>query len=218
MTGFISLVECIKDMKGSFVGTVITQSDLNSGTAQDGKDWTNKKFTIEDTTSKISLTAWGDDIKKLELHRTYEFVSFYFKTYKEQVQLSFGNYGSATEISTPKQEKLPDADPMKTIPDDTSKPLPQFNPNSLNIVCENTVLLLQIEKYVKETFQEFRPMDVNNGQKVGLYIKIIYDELQKLSSTIKFEKPIPGPGFASIGPDAGIKTSSDSDDSEVEVE
>jgi len=57
LTDFTSIVECTKNMKGAFVGTVMAQSDLSSGTDKNGKDWTKKNFTIEDTTGRISLTA-----------------------------------------------------------------------------------------------------------------------------------------------------------------
>jgi len=97
MADFISLADAREAMKGNFIGNVLKVGDLSSGT-KDGKDWTRKNFTIQDTSAEMILTAWNGEIKLLEYGKTYEFTGMWFKPYKEDVNLAFGKGGKAVEI------------------------------------------------------------------------------------------------------------------------
>lgn len=201
-TDFQTIEQCKLAKKGAFIGVIIKQSDLNSGTSNKGtsdeKDWTNKRFTITDANDEIELTAWGDDIEKFKLGNKYEFTGFWFKEYQGTVQLSVGKYGkvnligTATTPSPKEQTPLPEikehpqitnTDQLQRLAEPTT-PLPEVGPNLEVFSEEQCIQLLQIEKVVKETMTKFAPTEIQSGQKIGMHTKEIYRESKKF----KFEK------------------------------
>jgi hypothetical protein len=179
-TEFKTLKECIEAKKGAFIGVIIKQGDLNSGTTND-KDWTNKKFTITDATGDIELTAWGDEIAQFKVGNKYEFTGCWFKEYNEEPVLAMGKYGKAKLIGTATVVEQTAA----TEPGDTptheeakgpSKPLGQLAPQTAEDVGLETVYLLQIEAEVKKVMKEYSPGEPNN-QKVGMFVKEIYRKM-----------------------------------------
>lgn len=189
MTEFISLSDARQAMKGNFVGTVMAISDLKAG-SKDGKDWTNKRITIEDTTARITLTAWNDEIKLFEHGKTYEFESCWFQLYKEDVNLSISKFGKvrlAQMPAEPKQTTMPPPAPnpsqvldhtMMERKEETNK-LPQPSEALIHFVNQEDVLILQINEIVRNNAKD---MGIpNNDPFVGLRVKEIYRESKKLN-------------------------------------
>jgi len=194
-TDFQTIEQCKLAKKGAFIGVIINQSDLNSGTSNKGtsseKDWTNKRFTITDNNDEIELTAWGDEIEKFKVGNKYEFTGFWFKEYKGTMQLSVGKGGKVNLIGTTITDIPKEQTPLqKHVDDDIAKsykegvPLPEIGPNLAVFSEEQCIQLLQIEKIVKETMTKFAPDKIHEGQKVGMHTKEIYRESKKF----KFEK------------------------------
>lgn len=196
-TDFQTLEQCKKDKKGAFIGVIIKQSNLNSGTSNKGtsdeKDWTNKRFTIADANDEIELTAWGEDIENFCVGSKYEFTGFWYKEYQGNTQLSVGKFGkvnligNATIPAPPKQGQTTMPEPQETV-GDSLKPakssLPEIGANLAVFSEEQCIQLLQIEKVVKETMTKFAPTEIQSGQKIGMHVKEIYRESKKF----KFEK------------------------------
>jgi len=202
-TDFQTIEQCKLDKKGAFIGFIIKQGDLKSGTSNKGtsseKDWTNKRFTISDANDEIELTAWNGDIEKFKVGNKYEFTGFWFKEYQGAVQLSVGKYGKVNLIGTattePKgvdfgklnakiEDDNPEPQPAVGQLAPPTNPLPEIGPNLEVFSEEQCIQLLQIEKVVKETMNKFEPNKIHEGQKVGMHVKEIYRESKKF----KFEK------------------------------
>lgn len=211
-TDFQTIEQCKFAKKGAFIGVIIKQSDLNSGTSNKGtsseKDWTNKRFTITDANDEIELTVWGDDIEKFKVGNKYEFTGFWFKEYQGTIQLSVGKFGkvnligTATEPAPSGQTTLPEtkeypnitnADQLQKIKDEVAAekeatPLPEIGPNLAVFSEEQCIQMLQIKKVVKETMTKFAPTEIQSGQEIGMHTKEIYRESKKF----KFEKASEG--------------------------
>lgn len=210
---FQTLKECIEAKKGAFIGVIIKQGDLTSGTSNPGtsseKDYTYKRFTIQDATGDIELTAWNGDIEKFKVGNKYEFTGFWFKEYKNVIGLAVGKGGKNKLIGTTitdipqEQTTLPEPNnninennikdvkniDFKKLADAAQAPqLPEIGPNLAVFSEEQCIQLLQIEKIVKETQSKFAPTEIQSGQKVGMHTKEIYRESKKF----KFEKASEG--------------------------
>jgi hypothetical protein len=175
-------------MKGSFIGTVIKQSDLKSGT-KDGEDWTMKKFTIEDATDSIELTAWGDEINRIKVGYKYEFTNLWWKTYKDSPTLAFGKFATIKNVGS---AQIPTKDVAQEVIDKVEtiekKPLGDLMPMALEYVQLETIYLLQVETEVKKIMKEYGS-DMDGG-KIGMFTKEIYRKM----SNVNFK--IAGDGFS----------------------
>lgn len=176
MTEFISLSDARQAMKGSFVGTVISIGDLKSGT-KDGNDWSNKKITVEDTSARITLTVWNEEIKLFELNKTYEFHTPWFKMYKDEPVLALGKFAQIVKITSTQQEAITANEPEKPIDDTSLESLPEISDMFKDFIRIETVSLLSIEAEVRETMKPFRK--IINDQHVGMITKEIYRESKK---------------------------------------
>lgn len=176
-TNFITIKEAKAAKKGSFIGVVIKQGDLKSGTTND-KDWTKKTFTIEDTSDNVILTAWGDEeISRFKVGNKYEFTSFCWKEYEGKTTLSVGNYGNLKLIGT---DEIQRENKQTTMPENTETrgeingvPLPEFS--NERWVRQQALVLLQIEEVVTKVMLIHKPkLSEINHQKVGMFVKEIY--------------------------------------------
>lgn len=163
-------IEDFKKRKGNsnFVGTVITESTIFTGTRANGSYWSKRYFTIQDCTDKIILTAWNDEIDKISLGKTYEFKSMSISEFLGQKQLGFGTHGSVIELC---------ASPLHVKP--TDKPqLPEITPNTKQHIIDDTILLIQIENQVRETIKETIGKSDPVPQLVGMYTRLIYRDIK----------------------------------------
>lgn len=162
-------------MNGAFIGTVIAQSDLASGT-RDGKDWTKKNYTIEDSGDRVTLTAWGENIGKVKVGCKYEFIGFWWKTYQEKIFLDFGNYGEVNLIGTDEVKQEPTKEEI--MPDGKALKIPRFDDAGVitNIQDEATKLFM-INQIVWKTIKDYQ-IDPNGGM-IGQFTEIIYNKFFK---------------------------------------
>lgn len=186
-TNFLTIKECVAAKKGSFIGVVVKQGDLKSGTTN-GKDWTKKTFTIQDTTADVILTAWGDEeISRFKVGNKYEFTNCWWKEYEGKVTLAVGNYAVIKLIGTDwiaknekTQETLPEHPPEETRGEINGDTLPEFK--NAAWVRAQTQELLQIEKVVVEIMTKYSPkLKELNPAKVGMFVREIYIFNQKYS-------------------------------------
>lgn len=199
MTDFKTIEQCKSEMKGNFIGTVISQGDLKSGT-KDGRDWTKKNFLIEDATSSIEITAWNEDIQKLKVGGKYEFCGCWWKEYDGKPTLSFGKYAQVKLIGTaPTTQSTMETSGSgtETVQSNSSstetqtephEELPATNENFKEFIRAECLSINQTEREVREFMKEF---GLNfNDNKIGMMTKEIYRESKK----VKFEKI--GDGFS----------------------
>ena len=196
MTDFVTIKEGIRlfleDNKRnpSFIGTVYAQSDLRSGT-KDGRDWTNRTFTIEDSTDEIELTAWGDEIKLIKIGYKYEFTTPWWKDYEGKVQLGLGKWASikcvgsaetptiVNDVTSEQQQPETGDDPKEPT---KVAPLPATSELLDHFIMDETIFLLQIEQGIKKYLKQFDPQPLVD-QKVGMFVKILYAESKKTNLT-----------------------------------
>ena len=100
-TDFITITEAKAALKGSIKAIVINESDLKAGTTN-GKDWTKRSFTIEDSSGRIEMTTWNEDVKKFKVGYTYEIVNPWWKEYEGKPQLDLGKYAQVTMVRSDK--------------------------------------------------------------------------------------------------------------------
>lgn len=192
--GFKQVKDAEAGEKLSFIGTVIKQDDLKSGT-KNGQDYTYKKFTIQDVTGDIELVAWNDDVKQFKIGNKYEFIDTWCKDYQGKLSLGI-TYAKVKLIGTSTtQATMPESTTTtpEPTPEDAKPSKEEINGNKLPASIEafnefveiETVMLLQIEKTVTSTMKHYLPKltDVN-GQKVGMFVKEIY----RLAKQTNFKK------------------------------
>ena len=176
-TDFITIKEAKAAKKDSFIGVVVNQGDLKSGTKND-KDWTKKTFTIQDTTADVILTAWGDEeISRFKVGNKYEFVGCWWKEYEGKVTLAIGNYAVIKLIGTddignnPKQTTMPEN--TETRGEINGEELPEYSNEQW--VRKQALELLQIEEVVIQVMLIHKPkLSEINHQKLGMFVKEIY--------------------------------------------
>jgi hypothetical protein len=173
MTDFISLKDAKAKKEGSFVGTVKDAGKLTSGTTKDGRDWTKKVFTIEDTTDITTFVVWNSEVS-LEVGMTYEFVECWWKVHNGTVSLQLGNNGKVNQATIPAVGEPKEDQPPSKIQD-----LPEIPPNAKDMISKDTVLLLQIEHEVRETMKEFMAEGNIVPQQVGMFVRLIYQQLKQ---------------------------------------
>ena len=117
-TEFVSIKEATAALKGSIKAIVINESDLKSGTTN-GKDWTKRSFTIEDSSGRIEMTIWNEDVKKFKVGYTYEIVNPWWKQYEGKPQLDLGKYAQVTIVAS---EKAP-AEHSPIPPEEPTEPV-----------------------------------------------------------------------------------------------
>jgi len=162
--------ERLKNLKG----IVSKVSDLKSGTTDKG-DWTMKIFTFEDPTGIIDMACFNGDIKKFEKGFTYEIENFWWKEKDGKYSAALGGY--AKIIKTPTEQQTPlETHVEKTEP--TGTPLPEISEALRNFVVEEDILLLQIEEVIATNHLKWTGKGAN-GQRVGLHVKLIYEQARK---------------------------------------
>jgi len=120
-TEIITIKEAKANLKGAIKATVVKVGDLNAG-SKNGKDWTNRKFTLDDGSEIIDITCWNDDTKKFQLGVTYQIVNAWWKEYQGKPQLDLGRYAQVTIVGSdkvPEQTKI-ETPGVKQIPTPTS--------------------------------------------------------------------------------------------------
>lgn len=177
-TEFQTLNNAKDGEKISFIGYITKMGDLKSGTNDKG-DYTYKKFTIQDETASLELTAWNDEIKKFSLGGKYEIINAYAKEYKGKVGISI-QYAEVKLIG--KEEKQETLESKQESPPKEATKLPSM-PDALDCFTETqTIKILQIEETVRKTLKHFKPlppMQSYDGGYIGMMVKEIYRLSQK---------------------------------------
>lgn len=203
MSEFLSIANVKETRKGSFKGTCIKATDLDSGT-KNGKDWTKKVYTLQDPSGDIELTCWGDEIKLFEVGQFFEVENPWWKERKDKPGVwnaGIGDYCHVTKVDNPptqKPEETPDPpqpwmEPGKpTIDTSDSSPaevtsvgvpkLPEFDTDMSIIIGKEAVTLLMIKKRVEKSITQFEK-NPHQGM-LWQMTEIIYDKHFK----VKFEK------------------------------
>lgn len=191
-TIFVNIEDVLDLNKGSFKGTCISQSDLKSGT-KDGKDWLMKKFTLEDTTGTIQITAWSEEIKLFKVGLFYEIETPWFKQYEGKWSCNIGEFCKVTAVNPPvdatpaaTEEIKPEPQSPRSVNGDK---LPPMLENAKMKVTAETLTLLQIEAEVRATMELFQPRLSTEGAKIGMFTKEIYRLMNSATFTkAKVEK------------------------------
>lgn len=141
-TEFVTIKEAVDANKGNFIGTVIKQSELKSGT-KNGRDWTRRIFTIQDATSEVELTCFGDEIQFFKVGGKYEIFPWWKEKYEGKTNLGIGKYGKAHLIGT---------DEINNKPTE-SEPTPESKPTTEPPA--QTVMLTTNQKIVHDEIWAF---------------------------------------------------------------
>lgn len=177
MSEFIPLSQALEDGKGNFIAKVIAVSDIKEG-AKDGRAWKKQTATLKDNTAEVKITMWNEDVNMLTLNKTYQFESLMWKEYQGKNQPQTGKYTQIQLVDdmTLSNTSSHDVAVPESIPGDIPK-LPEFPEDICKIIQMRAVELLQIEDNVVKILEQYRPREVNNGQKIGMMTRTIFSYL-----------------------------------------
>lgn len=195
---FITLAESKVATKGSIVVTVTNIGELKAGSSG-ARDWTRKDITVQDSSGSESMSVWGDDIKRFALNHKYELVGIYWKENKGKQYLNFGQYsqirdcGVATEKgqdtieNSAEPEKAPTSEEyLKQKQEEIKKQQEILNKKLDGIFTTDQIKTLENEIdiiYAIELLitKQLKTIEIDpNVQKVGMYVKLIYDNMDKI--------------------------------------
>ena len=186
-TEFISIKEAVENHKGSFKGSCIKASDLKAGSGAKG-DWTMKKFTLQDPSGEVEIGCFNEEINYFKVGGFYEIDNPWFKEYQDREN----NTKFSCNLGQYCKVKLVDNPPTQTtIPKDSSEeiePEPKGrgsvngeeipgikNPETLEFVDSQTLILLQFREAVKVRMLKYSPrISEVNGAELGGYTLEIY--------------------------------------------
>ncbi|TFF89363.1 MAG: DUF2240 family protein [Promethearchaeota archaeon] len=83
---------------------VIKKESIREVTSKSGEDYRIGDFLVADETGCITLTAWNEDIEKIEVGKVYELANGYINEFRGSLSLNIGKYGDLEESS----EKIED--------------------------------------------------------------------------------------------------------------
>lgn len=194
---FLKITEAKSANKGSFIGTVIKQGDLKSGTTKDGKDWTKKVFTLEDDSDSIEITTWDEEIKLFKVGNKYEITNPWWKMYEGKLNLNVGQHCQVKLIGTCASQSTIEASAPTTAPtsDEYLKQKQKeiqeqeiknksnleekiqslFTNDELELMDKESNRLLVLESFwiKKLTIGGIAP----NPNRVGMFVKLLDDKL-----------------------------------------
>lgn len=169
MTDFVTIAESKKKYldgvtkNASFIATVIQSGDLKSGT-KNNNDWSNKKFTIRDSTETLEITAWGDEIKLLEIGGKYEFNTPYWSDYQGKPQLAMGQYCKVVLLEKSSTQTTMEQPAVgKSTPEPTKEASNSpLSPDMITTVSNEARTLFYIRQQVEATVKAIQ-VDPNQG-------------------------------------------------------
>jgi len=167
--------------KGGIIVKVIGVGAVETGVGSSG-DWQKQIATLQDNSGTIDMVIWGEDVGKLDQGKYYKIENPYWKTYKDETQLSLGKYAKIhlTEevaLIPINDETVPTVtSPQTSAPTEQTK-LPIIPDTLKEFVIHEDNFLLQIEEIVENNHK--RHGLAINGQKTGMHVKEIYREAKK---------------------------------------
>ena len=106
MSEFVPISIAKKDLKGAIAFKVISLGELKSGKSKTGDPYQKMDVVIKDDSGAMNLTLWNDDIGKLEPGKFYVLDNAWWSEYKNDVQLSLGNYYELDELESKEYEDI----------------------------------------------------------------------------------------------------------------
>lgn len=166
-----TLLETKGAKKGSITVAVISAGDPSTGTKKDGSTWRKRVFTVQDESMTTPMTTWDEWVDRFVPGQKYVIKGIYWKEYNGELQLSCGKYTTYEELgAAPGQPTLP----TQTAP----QPAPTPAAPAVDVPVDKIILavkrLTAIERIVTESMPKTETIV---PAKVGLYTKIIYQEL-----------------------------------------
>lgn len=178
MTNFVTIKQAEAEHKGNLIVKVIAVSDITSGSS-----WRKQTATLKDNSGTIEFTMWGDDIGTLDQGQHYKIEGPFWKEYNGKWTPQHGKY-TKYHLATPEELIPADAVPQETeatpqppteaSPDDLPK-LPELPKEIREFVKSKGIEMLQIEIVMREVVQEYNPREANNGQKIGMMTKTMFE-------------------------------------------
>ncbi|MBD3230333.1 MAG: DUF2240 family protein [Candidatus Lokiarchaeota archaeon] len=76
---------------------VIKKKSIRNVTSRSGEEYRIGDFLVADETGCINLTAWNEDIEKIEVGKVYELNNGYINEFRGSLSLNIGKYGDLKE-------------------------------------------------------------------------------------------------------------------------
>jgi hypothetical protein len=114
MTDFVTIAEAKRQLKGNILFKVISLGELKTGNTKTGSTYEKQDAVIKDNSGAMNLTLWNESIGKLDPGTYYSLESAYWTEYKNEAQLSLGNYYELKKITEEEFTGLQMQDPNQT--------------------------------------------------------------------------------------------------------
>lgn len=76
---------------------VLEMQPVREVTTKDGSPHSVTGFLVADETGCVQLSAWDEQIKQIEVGKTYELKNGYCSMFQNKLQLNIGRYGSTSQ-------------------------------------------------------------------------------------------------------------------------
>ena len=165
--------------KGGIIIKVIGVGEVSTGTGSRG-DWKKQTATLQDNSGEMPMVLWGDQVGTMDQGKYYKIEAPFWSMYKEQVQLSLGNFGKlhlADVTDLLDAASVTESPPGQTQLNSSNSKLPKIPQNLKDFVQNEDLLLLEIGQIIEDQHKA-NGIPIN-GQKIGLHTKEIYKELKK---------------------------------------
>lgn len=169
--------------KGGIIVKVIGVSEVSTGTNERG-DWQKQIATVQDNSGQMPLVLWGDQVGKIDQGKYYKIENPFWSVYKDEVQLSLGKFGKlhladVTDLlgGAPATESPPSQTHIDASNPENHLTLPKIPQNLKDFVENEDLMLLWINQIIENNHKVYGIPA--NGQRDGLYIKIISRKIEK---------------------------------------
>lgn len=197
MTTFVLITAARAILKGNLIVKCVSLGELKHGNKKDGTQFQRQQAVLKDNSGIQELTLWDNDIGRLEAGKYYKLDNPYWNTYKNEPQLSLGNYCTVMEcleadlLALPPGQAAPQPQPTNqqftspsvTPPAETQKP--DVTQEDLRKLAEkiispallpslkNQLEMLWALEFVTKDFLQTKEGTVPDKARVGMFVKML---------------------------------------------
>jgi len=149
---FISIKEAKALGKGNIRFTVVSLGELKSGTAKSGDEWKKQVAVIKDASGAMNLTLWNENIGEIIDGEFYTLENAYWTEYKDEPQLSLGNFYKLNKIL---QLEEPGSPQPMWGPPEIASPAAKTTPQEKLETATQNEMIAKIFDMTSEMYHDF---------------------------------------------------------------
>ena len=177
----LTIKEVVENRVPDLQGSCVKITGETSGKGEYG-DWSKTDYILEDTSGEIRITAFNDQIGRLDVGNFYKLEGIKWKKNGEYWNTSITKDTNITqegETQTTPEVKTEEA--PKEVPKQTLQILPDISDLFRDFIQTETRTLLNIELEIRAEVKKYRTG--LNDPHIGMLVKEIYRESKKTNLT-----------------------------------